>query len=254
LNVSAPLAELHAAPVTARQALDAIPWLSEVAAPTLDRLAAQAMLHRLPTGALAFEQADVPAFAMFLISGRLKLVGVSGQTEATIETVRPGELVLPAAVVTGQPYLLRARVLEEAQLLLVGAERFREELKRDNALSGATLALVSMHLRRQLRAAKSLRMRSAEERVAAYLRALVAVRDGPDEITLAADKSEIAADLGMTRETFSRTLSNLAAHGVSVAGRRLRIEDVGRLRARFPSDPFIDGDDPLVLPALREAP
>jgi CRP/FNR family transcriptional regulator, transcriptional activator FtrB len=229
----------------ARRALDSIPWLSEVAAPTRERLAAQAMLHRLPAGAMVFEQAETPAFALFLISGALKLVGVRGATEAVIEIVRPFEMALPAAVVTAHPYLLRARVLEEAQVLLIGAERFREELAQDVALSNAVLVCVSAQLRRQLRAAKSFRMRSAEERVAAYLAGLIAAAAGPAEIALTMDKSEIAAHLGMTRETFSRTLSGLSAHGVTVDGRRVAIHDAAAFRARFPTDPFIDGEDPV---------
>jgi CRP/FNR family transcriptional activator FtrB len=152
-------------------------------------------------------------------------------------------MVLPAAVVAGQPYLLRARVVEEAQLLLVSAERFRAALAQDNALCRAVLTAVSLQLRRQLRAAKSFRMRSAEERVAAYVCGLVRGSGGPAEIALPTEKSEIAAHLGMTRETFSRTLSRLAEHGVSVDGRRVAVADVAAFRARFPRDPFIDGED-----------
>jgi CRP/FNR family transcriptional activator FtrB len=227
----------------ARQALDAIPWLAPVGAVTRQRLAEQSLIHRLPAGAMVFEQAETPAFALFLIAGSLKLVGVRGPAEAVIEAVRPFDMALPAAVVTGQPYLLRARVLEEAQILLVGAERFRAELARDNALCSAVLAHVSMQLRRQMRAAKSFRMRNAEERVAAYLGGLVLAAEGSAEIALTMDKSEIAAHLGMTRETFSRTLSGLAAQGVKVDGRKLRIADMAAFRARFPIDPFIDGAD-----------
>jgi CRP/FNR family transcriptional activator FtrB len=234
----------HSNPSPARQALDAIPWLGETAAATREALAAQAMMHRLPVGALAFDQAEAPAFALFLLGGSLKLVGVRGESEAVIEIVRPFDLVLPAAVVTGQPYLLRARVFEEAQLLLVGAEAFRAALERDNAFCRAVLAFVSTQLRRQLRATKGFRMRSAEERVAAYVLGLLGREETAAEIALALDKGEIAAHLGMTRETFSRTLAGLSAHGLRVEGRRLRIADVAALRARFPADPFIDGSDP----------
>ena len=225
----------------ARHALDRVPWLDGVAEGTRERLAAQAMLHRLPAGALAFDEAEIPAFALFLMAGSLKLVGVRGDSEAVIEVARPFDLVLPAAVVTGQPYLLRARVFEEAQFLLIGAETFRAALAQDNVFCRAVLGCVSLQLRRQLKAAKSFRMRSAEERVAAYVVGLLLANEGEAEIALGLDKGEIAAHLGMTRETFSRTLAGLAAHGVRVEGRRLRIADVAAFRARFPSDPFIDG-------------
>ena len=92
-----------------REALGSIPWLAEVSEPTLDALAAHAMLHRLPAGSMAFEQAETPAFALFLVSGSLKLLGVREQTEAVIDVAQPFDLVLPAAVIADQPYLLRAR-------------------------------------------------------------------------------------------------------------------------------------------------
>ena len=72
---------------------------------------------------------------------------------------------------------------------------------------------------------------------------------------MAAEKSEIASHLGMTRETFSRTLSSLSFQGVSTDGRRLRVADVAAFQERFPSDPFIDDAEtvaPLLSPAKSE--
>jgi CRP/FNR family transcriptional regulator, transcriptional activator FtrB len=239
----------------AREALGSIPWLAEVSEPTLDALAAHAMLHRLPAGSMAFEQAETPAFAMFLVSGSLKLLGVREQTEAVIDVAQPFDFVLPAAVIADQPYLLRARVLEDVQLLLIAAGAFRDAMASDNALCRAVLGFVATQLRRQLRAAKSFRLRSAEERVAAYILDQIRRNEGAAELTLAAEKSEIASHLGMTRETFSRTLSSLSFQGVSTDGRRLRVADVAAFQVRFPSDPFIDGAEtvaPLRSPAKSE--
>ena len=226
-----------------RRAFDSIPWLGEIGELTRDSLVARSMLHRLPAGALAFDQAETPAFAQFLIEGSLKLVGVRGDSEAVIEIARPHDLILPAAVITGMPYLLRARVFEEAQLLLVAADAFREALAADNAFCRAVLEFVAGQLRRQIRATKGHRLRSAEERVAAYIAGLRTRDAGEAEVTLILDKGEIAAHVGMTRETFSRALSGLSAHGVAVEGRLLRIADIAAFLARFPRDPFIDGPE-----------
>ena len=169
------------------------------------------MLHRLPAGALAFEQAEAPAFVQFLVSGSLKLLGVRDQTEAVIEIAQPFDLGLPAAAITGQPYLLRGQVFEEAQLVLVAAEPFRAALANDNALCRAVLGFVASQLRRQLRAAKSFRLRSrrrARRRLSARshcgrFRARGSNAGGGQERN--------RSQLGMTRETFSRTLSSLSA-------------------------------------------
>ena len=244
MNVTFTSTSSAATSTPTRRAFDSIPWLAGIGERTRDALVARAMLHRLPAGALAFDQAETPAFAQFLIAGSLKLVGVRGEDEAVIEIARPHDLILPAAIITGMPYLLRARVFEEAQLLLVAADAFREALAADNAFCRAVLEFVAGQLRRQIRATKGHRLRGAEERVAAYIAGLLTRDSGEAEVTLVLDKGEIAAHIGMTRETFSRALSGLSTHGVVVDGRRLHIADVAAFLARFPRDPFIDGPEP----------
>ena len=41
----------------------------------MDRLAGQALLHRVPSGSMLFEQAETPAFALLLVSGSVELLG-----------------------------------------------------------------------------------------------------------------------------------------------------------------------------------
>ncbi len=54
---------------SARESLQEIAWLRGIPPKTLDALAAQAVLHRVPTGSLLFEQAEIPVFAQFLLAG-----------------------------------------------------------------------------------------------------------------------------------------------------------------------------------------
>ena len=122
---------------TAREALDQTPWLRQVPAATLDRLAEQAVLHRVPKGSTLFEQSETPAFAQFLVDGRVDLIAVRGSNEAIVEVVRPVDLLLPAAVLNRQPYLARARALEDVQTRVdpcAGISRHRRD--RSRVLSG----------------------------------------------------------------------------------------------------------------------
>jgi CRP/FNR family transcriptional activator FtrB len=227
-----------------------ISWLQEVPRKALDALAAEAMLHRMPAGSLVFEQAETPAFAQFLLAGSVELLGVRDQVETLIELLQPIDLIVPAAVVGGQPYLMRARVYEEAHLLLIRAEAFRQAVASDRALCRAVLGCLAAQFRRQVRVAKNLKLRSAEERVGCYLVALLRRDAGPVTIKLPIEKRLIASQLGMTRETFSRVLSGMARFGIRVVGDVLQIEDSTAARARFPLDPLIDGSEPIV--PLRE--
>lgn len=230
---------------TPRDALAQTAWLKTVSGEVLDLLAKQAVLHRMPAGSTLFEQAEIPAFALLLVSGKVELLAARGTEETLVELVRAPDLLLPAAVLNSQPYLLRARVLDDARLVMVQAEAFREAVASAPDLCLAVLACQAAQFRRQIKHAKNLQLRSAEERVGCYL--LKLIEDAPPgaPVRLPLEKRLIASQLGMTRETFSRTLAIVARHGLRVDGDVVCLEDAAAARARFPLDPLIDGYEPM---------
>ena len=231
---------------TPRTALDAVPWLAAVPSAAKDRLCGQAMLHRLPAGSLLFEQAEVPAFAQLLVAGGVALLAVRAGEEALVELVRAPDLLLPAAVLNRQPYLLRARALDEVQLVLIESKLFQAEVVADRALCLAVLACQAAQFRRQVKLAKNVRLRSAEERVGSYVLRLIEAAAPGAAVRLPMEKRLIAAELGMTRETLSRAMAGLTGHGLRVQGDRVLAEDLAAARARFPLDPLIDAPEAIV--------
>lgn len=237
----------------ARDAVQSVAWLQQVPTSTLHALAAQSVLHRVPAGSLLFEQAETPIFAQFLLAGSIELLGVRDQVETLIELLRPVDLIIPAAVLSGQPYLMRARVYEEAHLLLIPADAFRIAVASDPALSRAILGCVVAQFRRQVRLQKNLNLRSTEERVGCYLVALLGSTDADIIVRLPVEKHLIASQLGMTRETFSRALSGMARFGMFVRGDTVQVANAAAARARFPLDPLIDGSEPIIPLQDRKA-
>ncbi len=239
----------------AREALRSVAWLREVPRRTLDALSADAMLHRVPQRSLLFEQAEMPSFAQFLLAGSVELLGVRDQAETLIELLQPVDLVIPAAVVSGQPYLMRARVYQEAHLLLISAETFRQAMATDHALCRAVLGCLAAQFRRHVRMAKNLRLRSVEERVGCYLLAHFERENRASPVSLPIEKKEIAAQLGMTREAFSRALSGMEKFGIRIVGKVLEVDDPAAASARFALDPFVDGAELIApLQARRSRP
>jgi CRP/FNR family transcriptional activator FtrB len=236
---------------TALQALELTPWLAHTPAAVLEKLAQHAVLHRAPAGLQLFEQAEVPAFALLLIEGAIELLAVRGGEERLVEIVRAVDLLLPAAILNRRPYLVRARVHEDAMLLLIQADAFRKAVASNHALALAVLACQAAQFRRQLKLAKTIGLRSAEERIGCFLVKLAEAHPGVHAIRLPADKRAIANQLGMSRETFSRALPGMARHGLNVSGDALVVEDLEAARAQFPLDPLIDGDEPIVPLALN---
>jgi CRP/FNR family transcriptional activator FtrB len=141
---------------------------------------------------------------------------------------------------------MRARVLDEARIVMIQADAFRHAVASDQALCLAVLACQAAQFRRQIKHAKNLQLRSAEERVGCYLLRLAedATRGGPVRLPL--EKRLIASQLGMTRETFSRILAGLSRHGIRVEGDLVRVENVAAAQARFHLDPLLDGPEPII--------
>jgi CRP/FNR family transcriptional activator FtrB len=89
-------------------------------------------------------------------------------------------------------------------------------------------------------------LRSAEERVGCYLVSLLGSSDANITVRLPIEKHLLASQLGMTRETFSRTLSGMARFGMLVRGETVQVANAAAARARFPLDPLIDGPEPIL--------
>lgn len=210
-------------------------------APLRERLLADAVRHQVTAHSVIFEQGEVPNFQLLLLTGTVQLFGRTGDgREVLIETVRGPEFIIPAAVTTGAPYLMRARTAETSELLLIRAEAFRQAIAEDPVLAQAVIRSLSLQFRRMVRQVKNVKLRSSTERVGCYILALRPVEGRKDEVLLPYEKRLVASELGMTRESFSRALHALEAEGIKVKGQTIEIWDRDRLAAIAHPDPLID--------------
>jgi CRP/FNR family transcriptional activator FtrB len=236
-------AERPPRPPTPLSSLRSMHWLAGVAPAVLEKLAEHAVLHRVPAGVQLFEQAEVPGVVQFLVEGEIELLAVRDGEETLVELVHGPDLLLPAAVLNHQPYLARARVHRDAVLMLAPAEAFRHAVRADHAFCLAVLACQAVQFRRQMKLAKAIRLRSAEERLGSYLVRLCAGMTDGATVRLPLEKRQIASQLGMTRETLSRSFPAMARNGLRVVGEVLHVDDLAAARAAFPNDPLIDGPE-----------
>lgn len=222
--------------------LDNLPLLRGMTPAARARLLRKAVSHSVATGTVLFEQGEIPTFQHIVLTGSVHLFARSGEgREVLIEIVRPGDLVIPAAVVTASPYLMQARVLEPSRFLLIQADAFRAAVDEDPALAQGMIASLAGQFRRMVRQIKNLKLRSSTERVGAYILSLSRAQKNRNRVTLPYGKNLIASELGMTRENFSRTLSALQSHGIAIRGNTILIADSRKLAAISDPDPLIDG-------------
>jgi CRP/FNR family transcriptional activator FtrB len=234
--------------------LKTLPLFMALPAASRAELLQNAVLHTVTPGTVLFEQGEMPTFQHVVMAGSVHLLGRSSTgREVLIEVVEPPDLIIPAAVATGLPYLMRARVPEPSRLLLIHAGMFHRAVLREPLLAQEVIASLAGQFRRLVRQVKNLKLRTGTERVGCYLLALSERQGTPHRAVLPYGKTLIASELGMTRESFSRTLAALQGDGVTVQGETIAIRDTRHLAAVCGLDPLID-DPKGSLPSLDTAP
>jgi CRP/FNR family transcriptional activator FtrB len=203
------------------------PFFAAAGEAAMARLLQPSFTQQLPRGAVLFDQYEMPAFLHMLLDGS---VGLQARNEAGAETIveifGAGELFLVPAVVLGRPYLASGLALTNVRVLMIPADLFREGVTQDPALGRAALELLARHWRLMVEQVVDLKLRSAERRVARFLARRVPEEAGAGPAELPEPRGALAARLGMTPETLSRTLNALEARGaIRLSAKRADVVD-----------------------------
>ncbi|HVX75327.1 MAG TPA: helix-turn-helix domain-containing protein [Bradyrhizobium sp.] len=222
----------------------ALPLFSGLSAGGLRSLLNGSVVQQAARGIILFEQGAEPTFQAVVLEGAVHLLGrsVQGQ-EMVIDVVEAPGLLLPAAVVSGAPYLMRAQCIEDVRILMIKADVFRALLSSEPQLALAMINCLSDQFRAMVRQIKTLKLRPGPQRVAAYLLALTRRQGNENNVTLPYEKGLIASQLGMTRESFSRILATLQRDIIHVDGQKVHIRNRHALLELSAPDPMIDGPD-----------
>lgn len=138
---------------------------------------------------------------------------------------------MPGAALFGEPYLHAARVLRRTYLLQIDAEILRAEAAQSSVLAMALGRVMAGQFRMAVRSIIDLKSSPAAQRLAALLLRLVDQHRGPGLPRLPISKRTLAARLGMSSETLSRTLQIVASNGLVVRGATIALRDRQRIEA-----------------------
>ncbi len=210
--------------------------LAEAAAP----LHLAAATHLLMPGA-------TPSLVYLVTRGWVKLYRLNESGEETTTCLcGPGDIVLADLLFYPHPASVGAQAESEVSLVMVPADilrRVQSLSPRFNLNLLQTLAEQSQRLMHQV---EQLKTAPAVERIAGFLLRTMLDESGQPhaESELPFEKAKIADYLGLTPETFSRTLKELAARGITVRGRKVMLEDLRGLCANC---------DPVLAPRCTHA-
>jgi len=236
-NVSLPVADL----------LRLTPLFEALDAPVIAALAAISEEKRLPAGEELCRQGTPPAHLHVLLEGQVALWGNAPDgSGAVVEVVRPPGYFVLATVLTQLPYLMTARTISPARVILIDASGLHELLEREVGLANALLRAEAVNFRSLVRQVQDLKLRTAAQRLGCYLLALA---EDPDATTarfrLPFDKRLLAARLGCRQENLSRAFAALRNFGVETHGSRVILHDIPTLRAFAVPDEVTDPELPF---------
>lgn len=204
---------------------------------SFDAVVRGSFLQSFPAGVELIRQGETADFLHVVLGGSVELLAATAGRETTIAVVRPVASFILAAVMRDRPYLMSARTLARASVLMIPGQNVRTVFATDAAFAVAVVEELAVAFRFMMRELKNHKLRTGAERLANWL--LLAM-DPAGTVQLDFEKRVLAARLGMTPENLSRALATLGPYGVTVAGRALVVTRPDELRRFARPDPLID--------------
>jgi len=207
-------------------ALARLPLFEHVSHPHLAEIARHARALHVRRGETVVRRGEPVPGLLAVTYGMVKLAlrGEAG-AERVLRLVGPSQTFGEVVLFLHRPMPLDAVAVVDTRLVLVPAAPLLELLESDAHFARSLIASLCQRMHALVTDFEATTMHGAAARLAAYLESL-AVEPGATRVTLPAAKKVIAARLGMTKETFSRALHELARDGrVRLAGRDVLLLD-----------------------------
>jgi CRP/FNR family transcriptional regulator, dissimilatory nitrate respiration regulator len=202
----------------------------------LEAIASFAVLRNLAKDSYLFREGDASEGFYVVQKGAINVHRVSAAgKEQVIYVFRAGESLAEASLAGDRGYPANGRAVEPSAVVVVPKAPFLALIARRPDLGLRMLGSMSQHLRVLVGLVEDLTLKDVETRFINWLLKRCA-RDqtGKADIELEMTKRVLAAELGTSSETLSRTFARLRAEDLlEVKGNTLHVPDVAALREKF---------------------
>jgi CRP-like cAMP-binding protein len=176
---------------------------------------------------LLVQQGDMPEAMYLLLEGNIKTLRFNENgEEATIRMLGAGDTCMEAVLFMGGPSPISAQTLTNCRILMIPAGIVRLHVLEDAQFALNIIRIVTRHYKNAMHQIDAMSIKSSLQRVGYYF-LTKHLESGHDnlEFTLPFKKQTIASYLGMTPETFSRTLKQMKSMGIDVGDDFIRMKD-----------------------------
>lgn len=212
-----------------RELLACSPLFAGLPSAHLDLLSEASRIHDLSANQELFRAGETIREAHLLLRGSLKRTSGAEPAESVVELVDSPQLLGPGELFAGSRHATTCTAISQCLLVAIDIHRLRQVIHQDHELSWR---LIQDLARRQcaIEGDTSGHRQGlvGTQRLLDYLLELAGERDalaGETTVLLKASKKTIAARIGMTPESLSRSLRELSDNGVIVVdGRKVHIQ------------------------------
>jgi len=186
-------------------------------------------MQHIGKGSTLFREGERAHFVHALVEGHVSLVSETCQDETILDFIGPNEIILVPPALLQLPYMVTARAMTDLLVVMIPAKDFRQMAETELDLAVALNHLQATQWRLLVRQVTQTRSRDADARLIRYLVDNAGASAGQASFRLPGTKQELAAHLGITPATLSRSLKRLGELGVTTSGSQIQIADIARL-------------------------
>ena len=212
--------------------LRGLPLFAAMGDSSFERLAGSIRIDNLHPGDVLFRQGDPAASVFVVIEGWVKLVRLtSSGDEVVIRLFTRGHSFAETLAVRPRVHSASAEAASEcviARIAAITVGRIAHE-KPDVALAIAQASDASLSA--LMDEIESLKVRSADARVAQFILSLCPVGESSCVFRLPFGKRLIASYLGVKQETLSRSFAKLRSIGIDIGRNEIRVTNTALLEA-----------------------
>lgn len=209
-----------------------LPLFRQAARAHLAQLALTARPREVRRGETVCRRGEHVDGVFALAYGLVKLTFGREDEEKVLRLVGPGETFGEEAVFLDRPSPVEASALADSMVIMIPSAPLFGLIEHDPRFARAMIGSLSQRMQGLVSDVEAGALQSGMQRVAAYLDSLAEPGYAQTSVHLPATKTVIAARLGITKETFSRLLHDLAENRiVSVSKRDVQLLDRTRLAA-----------------------
>lgn len=219
--------------------LQSLPMFSELRAEDLARIAGHCRVLSCEKGQLLFREGESYRGFYVVLEGGVKVYKMSPEGKETVLHIQfPPQTLAEIPMFAGEDYPAHAECLAESVLLFVEKDGFLALLRENPDLSLRMLAGLSRRLRVMGAQLEHLTAHDVRTRVIRYLLEEYDRQKRADRVlpllTLPISKTLLAAHIGSTLETLSRTLRKLEGEQlIRLKGKTVLLQNLDALRDEY---------------------